>query len=73
VLAYPSYVEWKPRRLVRTMRAGGVLPEWTGIVRHHRRGEFDAAARRAGLRVVSVQGFGPPFAPKWQLYDVTKP
>jgi glycogen synthase len=73
VLAYPAYVDWRPRRLVATMRRGGVLPEWSAIVRHHRAAEVRQAIAAAGLRVERVQRFGPPWTAKWHLWDTTKP
>ena len=72
VLAYPSYVNWRPRRLVATMRRGGVLPEWSDIVRHHHAREVRAASSRIGLRIERVEDFGPPWSPKWQLWYATK-
>ena len=68
VLAYPSYVNWRPKRLVLTMRAGGVLPEWRKLVRHHRPAEARAALRSAGLELVGERRFGPPWDAKWHLW-----
>jgi glycogen(starch) synthase len=73
VLAYPSYVNWRPRRLLRTMLAGGVLPEWREVVRHHRASEARAAIVAAGLRLEGRQSFGPPWSAKWHLWRATKP
>jgi glycogen synthase len=73
VPAYPSYVNWRPRRLVATMRRGGVLPEWSDIVHHHRARDVLAASRRTGLRVERVERFGPPWAAKWHLWYAIKP
>jgi glycogen synthase len=73
VLAYPAYVDWRPRRLAATMRRGGVLPEWSAIVRHHRAAEVRRAIAAVGLRVERVQRFGPPWTAKWHLWHVTKP
>jgi glycogen(starch) synthase len=73
VLAYPSYVNWRPRRLAKTMLAGGVLPEWRAVVRHHRAAEARAAIEAAGLRLERQRSFGPPWCPKWHLWLVTKP
>src|SRR5262249_12583793 len=68
VPAYPSYVNWRPKRLLVTMRAGGVLPEWRGIVRHHTPEQARVALAGAGLRVVREQRFGPPLAARWHLW-----
>ena len=72
VLAYPSYVNWRPRRLLATMRRGGVLPEWSDIVRHHRPREVRAASAANGLRIDQLQRFGPPWSAKWHLWYATK-
>jgi glycogen(starch) synthase len=73
VLAYPSYVNWRPRRLVATMRRQGVLPEWAPTVRHQRANEVRAALEAGGLDLRDEQGFGPPWTAKWHLWDTTKP
>lgn len=72
VPAYPSYVNWRPRRLVATMRRGGVLPEWSDIVRHHYAREVRAASSRAGLQIQRVERFGPAWAAKWHLWYAVK-
>jgi glycogen(starch) synthase len=72
VLAYPSYVNWRPRRLIATMRRGGVLPEWSDIVRHQRADEVRVAIQGAGLRIDKVETFGPPWTPKWHLWHARK-
>ena len=72
VLAYPSYVNWRPRRLLATMRGGGVLPEWSDIVRHHRPDDVRTASARAGLQIDEVARFGPPWTAKWHLWYATK-
>jgi ubiquinone/menaquinone biosynthesis C-methylase UbiE len=72
VLAYPAYVNWRPRRLVRTMLGGGVLPEWQARVRHHRAGEAREAIRAAGLDLKRMQRFGPPWSAKWHLWWTEK-
>src|SRR5215204_2601635 len=72
VPAYPSYWSWRPRRLIATMRRGGVLPEWSEIVRHHTAGDVLAASARAGLQVVRVERFGPAWTPKWHLWYAVK-
>jgi hypothetical protein len=50
------------------MRAGGILPEWRGLVRHHRPEEARNALAAAGLRIVRMERFGPPWAAKWHLW-----
>lgn len=72
VLAYPAYVNWRPRRLLRTLRNGGVLPEWRRLVRHHRPSEVPPAAQAAGLSVGALRAMGPwPFV-KWHLWRAVK-
>jgi glycogen(starch) synthase len=71
VPAYPSYVNWRPRRLVATMRRGGVLPEWSDIVHHHHSADVRAASSRAGLRLDRLERFGPAWAAKWHLWYAT--
>jgi glycogen(starch) synthase len=73
VPAYPAYVNWRPKRLLVTMRSGGVLPEWRALVRHHRAAEVRAAIARAGLRLDRVEAFGPPWTAKWHLWYATRP
>ncbi len=73
VLAYPSYVDFRPRRLVRTMRAGGVLPEWTRLVRHHRAEEVEEAIDALGLHLERRLDFGPAWSAKWQLWVTRTP
>jgi glycogen(starch) synthase len=68
VLAYPSYVGYRPDRLVATMWHGGVLPEWKRIVHHHWAGEMRSALVSAGLALDRMEIFGPPGAPKWHLW-----
>jgi glycogen(starch) synthase len=72
VPAYPRYVNWKPRRLVQTMLAGGVLPEWRELVRHHTPAEARAALQGVGLHVRRRQAFGPPWSAKWHLWWTVK-
>jgi glycogen synthase len=67
-LAYPSYVRYRPDRLVMTMWYGGVLPAWKRIVRHYRAGEMASALVAAGLDLERTQNFGPPGVPKWHLW-----
>lgn len=73
VLAYPSYVDFRPRRLMRTMRAGGVLPEWTRLVRHHRAEEVEEAIDALGLHLERRLDFGPAWSAKWQLWVTRTP
>ena len=73
VLAYPAYVNWRPRRLLATMRAQGVLPEWREIVRHQRADEVRAAIASFDLRLRESQAFGPRWAAKWHLWWTSKP
>ncbi|MGB2875427.1 MAG: glycosyltransferase [Gaiellaceae bacterium] len=68
VFAYPRYVDWRARRLLLTLRAGGVLPEWRPLVRHHRAGEVRSALGEAGLRLERLERFGPPWSAKWHLW-----
>jgi glycogen synthase len=71
--AYPRYVDFRPKRLLLTMRSGGVLPEWRALVRHHRPGEARAAIAAAGLREREVGELGPFWSPKWHLWMTEKP
>jgi glycogen synthase len=68
VLRYPSYFNWRPKRLLLTLRAGGVLPEWRAIVRHHRASDVRAAIAATGLELERRQSFGPKLTPKWHLW-----
>ena len=68
VLAYPAYVNWRPKRLLLTMLAGGVLPEWRATVRHHLPREVREAADMAGIRLGGRQELGPRWSPKWHLW-----
>jgi glycogen(starch) synthase len=73
VPAYPSYVAWRPKRLLVTMLSRGVLPEWRSVVRHHRAAEVEPAIAAAGLELDRKQAFGPPWTAKWHLWYATKP
>jgi ubiquinone/menaquinone biosynthesis C-methylase UbiE len=66
-LRYPRYVGRRPGRWLRTLRGGGVLPEWQTIVRHRGRREFERMLDDAGFRVVQRIDYGPPGFPKWLL------
>jgi glycogen(starch) synthase len=68
VLAYPSYVRYRPGRLIATMWHGGVLPEWRRTVHHHTVGEMRSSLLAAGLELERTQCFGPPGVPKWRLW-----
>lgn len=72
VAAYPAYVGWRPIRLVRTMRAGGVLPEWTRVVRHQRAKEVGPAMAAAGLELEGMTPIGPPWCAKWHLWKAAR-
>jgi glycogen synthase len=72
VPAYPRYVNWRPKRLLLTMQAGGVLPEWRDLVRHHTAAEARAAIQAVGLHIEREQRFGPPWSAKWHLWWTVK-
>jgi glycogen(starch) synthase len=72
VLAYPSYVSRSPRRLLTVLRHGGVLPEWSATVTHHRSGAVRSAIARAGLRVERLERLGPVWTAKWHLWFTEK-
>ena len=71
-LAYPRYLGRRPHRWIRIWRSGGVLPEWSSRVRHHRRRRFLGLLAEAGFIVASVRGFGPRACPKWHLAVAVK-
>jgi glycogen(starch) synthase len=73
VLAYPRYVDWRPKRLLLTLLAGGVLPEWRHLVRHHRAADVRRALDEAGLRLERLDRFGPPWSAKWHLWWTRRP
>lgn len=73
VLAHPAYWGWRPDRLVRTMRAGGVLPAWRQIVHHQRAEEVQRVIADAGLRLEGISPLGPSWTPKWQVWWARKP
>ena len=68
VLAYPSYVNWRPKRLARTLLGSGVLPEWRTLVRHHRAADVRHALEETGLQLDHRDRFGPPWSAKWHLW-----
>jgi glycogen(starch) synthase len=73
VLAYPSYVNWRPRRLLATIRGDGVLPEWQANVLHHRASTVRETIAEIGLTLERRTSFGPPLVPKWHLWWTRKP
>jgi ubiquinone/menaquinone biosynthesis C-methylase UbiE len=72
-LAYPRYLGRRPHRWVQIWRSGGVLPEWSSRVKHHRRAELLSFLNGAGLEVASIRSFGPRACPKWHLAVAAKP
>jgi|SRR5579859_4725872 len=66
-LFYPRYVGRRPTRWLRTFRAGGVLPEWAGIVHHHTRAAFLHMLSVASFDVLEERHYGPAICPKWNL------
>ena len=68
MLRYPRYFDREPKRLLLTLRAGGVLPEWRRIVHHHRAREVRDALPAAGLVLERRENFGPRLVPKWHLW-----
>lgn len=72
VLAYPAYVSWRPRRLIRTLRSGGVLPEWTRVVHHQRADQVVVAMAAAGLEAELTTSIGPPWCAKWHLWHAVR-
>jgi ubiquinone/menaquinone biosynthesis C-methylase UbiE len=74
VFCYPRYVGKRPARWLRTLRSGGVLPEWASIVHHMRRKAFLGWLRAAGFVVTGERRYGPlPLLPKWFLAIARKP
>jgi len=71
VLAHPAYVNWRPRRLVRTMAARGVLPEWPEV-RHHLPAEVRTAAAAARLDLRPVAGIGRLGLVKWHVWQAVR-
>lgn len=72
-LAYPSYIGRRPGRWVRSWMAGGVLPEWSDRVWHHRRGRLLELLRQEGFHVESTGRFGPRLCAKWHLAVAIRP
>ncbi|HEY7349038.1 MAG TPA: class I SAM-dependent methyltransferase [Ktedonobacterales bacterium] len=74
VFCYPRYVGKRPSRWIQTIRCGGVLPEWAGIVHHMRRKTFLGWLSAAGFAVIGERRYGPlPLLPKWFLAIGRKP
>ena len=71
-LAYPRYLGRRPHRWISIWRSGGVLPEWSSRVRHHRRSRLVGLLEGAGFKVVSLRGFGPRACPKWHVAVAVK-
>ena len=70
---YPRYVGRRPMRWMRTLRAGGVLPQWAGIVHHYTRSQFLGMLSLAGLAVHEERQYGPAICPKWHLAVASRP
>jgi ubiquinone/menaquinone biosynthesis C-methylase UbiE len=70
-LFYPEYVGRRPSRWLRTWRAGGVLPEWSGIVHHYTHAEFLSMLAQADFAVQEERSYGPAICPKWHLAVAT--
>lgn len=66
-LRYPRYVGRRPGRWIRTMRGGGVLPEWQGIVQHLSGAAFESLLAQSGFAIERRWHYGPRPAPKWFL------
>ena len=66
-LRYPRYIGRRPGRWIRTMRGGGVLPEWQGIVHHRSRAAFESLLAESGFAIERRWHYGPRPAPKWFL------
>lgn len=66
-LRYPRYVGRRPGRWLTTMRGGGVLPEWQGIVRHQSRSRFESLVTDSGFVIERRWHYGPRPVPKWFL------
>lgn len=74
VFFYPRYVGRRPQRWLKTLRYGGVLPEWASIVHHMRRKTFLGWLRTAGFTVTGERFYGPlPGVAKWMLAIARKP
>jgi len=71
-LAYPRYLGRRPQRWLEIWRSGGVLPEWSSRVKHHRRRQFAEMLAGGGFEVLSIRGFGPRICPKWHLAVAVK-
>jgi ubiquinone/menaquinone biosynthesis C-methylase UbiE len=67
ILRYPRALGRWPGGWLSTWRAGGVLPEWQGVVRHHRYAEYRRMLDRAGFAVAEEWRYGPAWCAKWFL------
>jgi ubiquinone/menaquinone biosynthesis C-methylase UbiE len=67
LLRYPRALGRRPARWPSIWRGGGILPEWQGLVRHHRRAEYQAMLDQSGLVVAREWRYGPAWCPKWFL------
>jgi ubiquinone/menaquinone biosynthesis C-methylase UbiE len=67
ILRYPRALGRKPSCWRSVWAAGGVPPEWQGIVRHRRRAEFVGMLRAAGFEVRREWRYGPAWCPVWFL------
>lgn len=67
ILRYPRILGRRPSRWLRTWRAGGVLPEWQGTVRHYPLDEYRAMLAEARLETVEERIYGPRWCAKWLL------
>lgn len=71
-LAYPRYVGRRPVRWLKTWRSGGVLPEWSERVRHHRRRDLVRLLEDGGFGLSSLSRFGPRACAKWHVAMAVK-
>ncbi|PZS00785.1 MAG: hypothetical protein DLM70_13015 [Chloroflexi bacterium] len=66
-LRYPSYVGRRPSRWMRTLRGGGVLPEWQDIVRHYTPAQLRAMLVQSSFSIAEEWSYGPRWCSKWFL------
>lgn len=67
ILRYPRALGRRPKAWLPTWRAGGVRPEWQGIVRHYTYTEYLDMLTAAGFEVIEEWRYGPAWCPKWFL------
>lgn len=67
LLGYPRHVGLHPRRWLRALQGGGIMPEWQGIVHHYTRVEFYEMLAAAGFTAVQEWRYGPAWCAKWFL------